>query len=110
MYRYLENGNSLKLDKARCTACGICIEVCPHAVFALVDAPVPEGPKGEKKSSRAVLKVVSAEACMECGACSLNCPFGALSVRRGVGCAIAVWNGLRRGTEPNCDCSEGDCC
>ena len=41
---------------------------------------------------------------MECGACALNCPFSALDVNAGVGCAYAVVRGLIMNTEPNCDC------
>jgi ferredoxin len=52
---------------------------------------------------------------MECGACMSNCPEGALTVRAGVGCAAAVFNGLLQGGEPNCDCggpsgSDSACC
>jgi Fe-S-cluster-containing hydrogenase component 2 len=30
---------------------------------------------------------------MECGACAMNCPFSAISVAAGVGCAYAVIKG-----------------
>ena len=58
--------------------------------------------------------------CIECGACMMNCPFGALRVRSGVGCAAALINGLIRGGEPECGCgnsgrpgggsSDNSCC
>ncbi|MBW8010315.1 MAG: hypothetical protein FVQ83_03600 [Chloroflexi bacterium] len=36
---------------------------------------------------------------MECGACQMNCPFGAIQVDSGVGCAQAIIAAaLRRGT------------
>ena len=95
MLRYLENVASLVLSVDKCTGCGMCLKVCPHAVFVL-----------ENK----VAKIVDLDACMECGACSLNCPEGALAVRAGVGCAIGVLNGAIRGTEPSCSCGENSSC
>jgi NAD-dependent dihydropyrimidine dehydrogenase PreA subunit len=73
--RYLKNVVTLKYDLAKCTGCGRCLEVCPHAVFAM---------DGDK----AILS--DRDACMECGACSRNCAYGAISVRAGVGCAWAI--------------------
>jgi NAD-dependent dihydropyrimidine dehydrogenase PreA subunit len=73
--RYLEDVVTLKLDPNRCNGCGMCLEVCPHAVFAM------NGKKAE---------IIDRNACMECGACALNCPTEALTVKAGVGCAAAV--------------------
>ena len=67
--------NTLKFDSALCTGCGVCIDVCPHGVYAL---------------DHHTIQVVHADACMECGACQVNCPFGAISVDSGVGCAAAM--------------------
>lgn len=95
--RYLSNVTTLELNVEKCNGCGICLLVCPHAVFAL-------------ENKRAA--IVDRDACMECGACALNCPEEALMVQVGVGCAAAVITGALRGTEPTCDCS-GDstsCC
>jgi NAD-dependent dihydropyrimidine dehydrogenase PreA subunit len=95
--RYLSGVTTLELDIEKCNGCGICLLVCPHAVFAL-----------ENKQAA----IVDRDACMECGACALNCPEEALMVQAGVGCACAVISGALRGTEPTCDCS-GDttsCC
>jgi Fe-S-cluster-containing hydrogenase component 2 len=41
--------------------------------------------------------IVDKDRCMECGACALNCPFTAISVEVGVGCAIAIINGNKSG-------------
>lgn len=93
---YLEDVGTLELDDHKCTGCGKCIEVCPHAVFEIV----------EKKA-----RIVDRGACMECGACVMNCEAGALAVDSGVGCATAIIAGAVRGTEPTCSCSEdADCC
>jgi NAD-dependent dihydropyrimidine dehydrogenase PreA subunit len=88
--RYLENAVTLTFDAARCNGCGLCTQVCPHAVFAM-------------ENKRAVL--ADRGACMECGACARNCEMGAISVRAGVGCAAGVLAGLVKGGPPECGCS-----
>jgi NAD-dependent dihydropyrimidine dehydrogenase PreA subunit len=95
--KYLKNVATLRLNSSRCTGCGMCLQVCPHAVFRI------EGRKAV---------IVDRDRCMECGACALNCPREAVSVRAGVGCAAALIQGKLRGTEPACGCSEGGkaCC
>lgn len=96
--RYLSNVVTLALDADACVGCGKCVEVCPHAVFAVEDR---------------VARIVDLDACMECGACAGNCPAEAISVDSGVGCAAAVMNQLLRGAGPTCDCGGGDssaCC
>lgn len=94
--RYLKNATTLQLNDVRCTGCGRCEEVCPHAVLKLADG-------------KAV--ITDRDACIECGACSRNCPFEAVMVSAGVGCAYAVIQGALKGTPPNCSCSgKTDCC
>jgi NAD-dependent dihydropyrimidine dehydrogenase PreA subunit len=92
---YLTNVNTLKYDSEKCNGCTICTIVCPHAVFVMK----------EKKSF-----IQHKDLCMECGACAMNCPTGAITVKSGVGCAAGIINGLLRGTEPTCDCGSGGCC
>jgi len=88
--RYLTNVVTLELDEDRCNGCGSCTKVCPHAVFDLSG--------GRARISRR-------DACMECGACALNCEPGALSVQAGVGCAAAVINGALGRNDASCSCS-----
>ncbi len=95
--KYLANVTTLRYASDKCTGCGRCVEVCPHGVFAM----------REKRAS-----VTDKDLCMECGACALNCEFGAITVNSGVGCAAAVINSMITGGEPSCGCgdSPGGCC
>jgi ferredoxin len=87
---YLKNVVTLQADTDKCIGCGMCLEVCPHEVFAINEKCV---------------QILNRDACMECGACSLNCPVGALSVEAGVGCAAAVINGMLNRKSSSCSCS-----
>jgi len=87
--RYIPDVASLRLDEDRCNGCGFCQAVCPHAVFKI------DGKRAE---------IVDRDACIECGACALNCSPGAISVHAGVGCASAIIRGWVTGSEPNCCC------
>jgi ferredoxin len=93
--RYLAGVVTLRLDAALCKGCGLCRQVCPHGVFGY----------GQGKAA-----VEERDACMECGACALNCPEKALTVVPGVGCAQAILNGWIKGGPPSCDCGGGKCC
>lgn len=90
---YLES--TLTYEPELCTGCGLCVDVCPHAVFAM---------------NKRVAQLVRPAACMECGACQRNCPFGAITVDSGVGCATAMFMAALRGEkleENSCSCSCG---
>ena len=95
--KYIESGKTLVLQEAGCIGCGMCVDVCPHAVFQL-------------NGMKAV--IAQRDLCMECGACAKNCPVGVLSVQAGVGCAAAIISGALKGTAPECGCSGGgkSCC
>ncbi len=92
--QYLKDVVTLDLDSERCTGCGRCVEVCPHAVFAI---QTTNGRKAEIRYR---------DSCMECGACAKNCPVQAVNVRAGVGCAWAIVRGRLSGKEPTCGYSE----
>ncbi len=98
--RYLEKAVTLQFDAARCNGCGLCVHVCPHAVFTMVE-------------KRAVL--ADRGACIECGACARNCEPEAIRVRTGTGCAAALLPSVLDGREPthvSCGCSDesSGCC
>jgi NAD-dependent dihydropyrimidine dehydrogenase PreA subunit len=94
-FRYLDDTAILKLTPEKCIGCGTCVEVCPHRVFEM----------GEK-----IVEIRDANGCMECGACSLNCPTEALYVNPddGCGCAAYIINSwlsrIRGKGSSSCDC------
>jgi NAD-dependent dihydropyrimidine dehydrogenase PreA subunit len=95
--KYLANVATLKYMPEKCTGCGRCVEVCPRGVFDMQD----------KRAA-----ITDRDLCMECGACAMNCEFGAITVNAGVGCASAIINSILYGGEPSCDCSGpgSSCC
>ena len=94
--KYLSGVTTLRYNPERCRGCERCVEVCPHGVF-------------EMDGSRA--RVTDRDLCMECGACALNCEFGAITVRAGVGCAAGLINGMVSGGSACCgENDSGDAC
>jgi len=87
---YLKNVVTLMLDQEKCTGCGMCLSVCPHAVLSLTNGRA---------------RIENRDACMECGACARNCPTEAITVSAGVGCAAAVINAALSGKNPSCGCT-----
>jgi MinD superfamily P-loop ATPase len=76
-FQYLKDVVTLELDADKCTLCGMCTKVCVHGVFALDGNGI---------------QILDRNYCMECGACAMNCPAEAVTVRAGVGCAWAIFN------------------
>lgn len=66
----------IAINSDKCLGCGDCLEVCPQQCYTM-------GPN--RRSIHAF-----AERCMECGACSLNCRGGAISVEAGPGCFVYI--------------------
>ncbi len=93
-HQYLNDCVSLELDDEKCTGCGMCQIVCPHAVLQV-------------EAGKA--RIDARERCIECGACAQNCAFDALQVKAGVGCASAIVYGWLTGKEASCDCGGGSC-
>jgi NAD-dependent dihydropyrimidine dehydrogenase PreA subunit len=91
---YLKDVVSLKLDREKCVDCGVCLEVCPHAVLGM---------------NKGFTWIENRDACMECGACARNCPTEALTVKAGVGCAAAVISSALGRESASC-CSSAEQC
>jgi NAD-dependent dihydropyrimidine dehydrogenase PreA subunit len=89
---YLKDIVTLKLNQDNCNGCGMCVKVCPHAVFDIFDGKA---------------RIINKDACMECGACQMNCAKKAIMVNSGMGCGCAtgIIEGFFNGTEPSCGCS-----
>jgi NAD-dependent dihydropyrimidine dehydrogenase PreA subunit len=80
--------NTLQFNRELCNNCKMCSTVCPHAVF---------------ERNNGVVYLVRPENCMECGACQLNCPTGAVTVDSGVGCAsLMIYQAITGKKEADC--------
>jgi NAD-dependent dihydropyrimidine dehydrogenase PreA subunit len=66
----------IELDEARCRGAGFCEQVCPTRVF-------------EMDTQRRVVTLPRDEACVQCGACIVQCPFDALLFRTESGGTVA---------------------
>ena len=86
---YLKDVVTLQLDEERCVGCGMCMDVCPHAVYGM---------------NHGCDRIESRDRCMECGACQRNCPADAVTVQAGVGCAAAVINAAMGRKGSSCCC------
>ena len=120
MLRYLANVVTLDLDEKVCNGCGMCVTVCPHRVFKI--APREARTHGDEscsdcgacldsddclfETSGRMAVIVDRDACIECGACALNCPVDAIRVQTGSGCATAVLLGAI-GRSSECSAASG---
>jgi ferredoxin len=92
--------NTLRYHQELCINCRRCTEVCPHQVFV---------------AGKKFAVLAEPRACMECGACAVNCPVQAIEVESGVGCAWAMIGAAIRGKDMDsgeCSCGgpDGSCC
>lgn len=90
---YLRDVVTLTLDAGKCNGCGTCISVCPREVF---------------RASNGKVEIALRDACIECGACRMNCARGALFVKAGVGCASAVINSMLGRKSACCVIEDGE--
>ncbi|MDR1605045.1 MAG: 4Fe-4S binding protein [Gracilibacteraceae bacterium] len=56
---------AFKLDKSKCTACGVCADICPEDVLRI-------------EGGRAVAKYP--QECWHCGSCMYDCPQQAIEI------------------------------
>ena len=80
----------ITIEKEKCAGCRVCSWVCPHGVLEM---------EGKKAAP------VSPDRCIECGACALNCEYGAARVDKGTGCLWVIIKealGYKKGEECCC--------
>ena len=79
------------INPSKCTGCGLCTEVCPFGL----PQPNNSGKYDIKKP----------ELCIECSACSRNCPAQAIIGQEQKGCGC-LWDARKRAKNPDSD----SCC
>lgn len=72
-----------RVIEEKCTACGVCVKVCPKRLYSLIPA-APKDAKiyvacSSKNIGRAVMHACSA-GCIACRKCEKTCPHGAMKV------------------------------
>lgn len=60
-----------KIDPETCTACAVCVEVCP------------EGSISEGEVDGKTVYIIDPETCTDCGVCVEECPEGSISAGDG---------------------------
>ena len=76
-------------------------EVKKQTGFHVVYGPVRAEDRVFRRSGNRII-IGDRDSCMECGACAKNCPFNAIEVDEGVGCAAAIIRGFFTGEIPTC--------
>lgn len=68
------------VDEEKCTACGICVHVCPRNLFDLVSVEKKVFIKCSSNDKGARVKALCDTGCIGCGICAKVCPFGAIQM------------------------------
>ncbi len=68
------------VDPEKCTACGICVDVCPKSLFSLLKIDKKYYVKCKSTDPGAVVTKVCKSGCIACGKCEKACPTGAIKV------------------------------
>ncbi|BCW97431.1 MAG: hypothetical protein KatS3mg024_0258 [Armatimonadota bacterium] len=79
--RCVDCHRSAVIDGTMCTACGVCVDICPEDALSLV--PESKVAFAEKAPSARGLSVLlkDADRCTRCGWCSVACPEGAITMQ-----------------------------
>lgn len=65
----------IQINTDKCIGCSVCKNICPRSVIVM-------------QENKAV--ITDQVTCLECGACSLNCPADAIELTKGTGCLVSV--------------------
>lgn len=72
--------NLAVVDPDKCTACGMCVDVCPQHTIELVPAKHRTFVKCKSKDKGASLKNICSAGCIGCRICEKNCPKQAITI------------------------------
>jgi len=68
------------VDPGKCTACGVCVSVCPKDIMALVPAAKKVHVRCSSHDKGPVVKKACEIGCIACGLCAKGCPEGAITL------------------------------
>ena len=68
------------IDPNKCTACGVCVSICPKQVISLVPIGAKVRVNCSSKDKGAVAKKACSSACIGCGLCMRQCLHGAIKM------------------------------
>jgi len=69
-----------EVDRAKCTACGTCLKVCPKKLFTLVASPAAVSIACSSREKGRKVTSVCQVGCIACGKCVRECPVQAISL------------------------------
>ncbi|MFQ5454840.1 MAG: RnfABCDGE type electron transport complex subunit B [Nitrospirota bacterium] len=77
---YMDENGLPVISEERCTACGLCVDVCPKSVIELMPLSKDVQIRCSSKEKGAQVKKVCTVGCIGCGKCVKICPYEAISM------------------------------